>query len=360
MKSDIRNMFDKVVVIIPAYNPDDKMLSVLYKLREAGFSNIIVINDGSKKQCEDIFKKAEEILKGINARNVILYHSVNLGQGRAYKTAFNYYLQHYSDSLGVIQCDADGQHHINDICKCTKLFLEYPEEFILGVRDFSKPGIPFRSGFGNKCTSLVFNLFCGIKVKDTQTGLKGIPRKLIPFLMETYGERFEYATAVLLEVNKQRIPIRQFDIQTIYINGNESSHFNPIMDSLKIYSVLLKHTMASLSAFVIDIVLFAFFISIFKGSMSDWYIIAANYCAKVFSCSYSFMVNKELVYDQKGRFGVVLAKYIVLCAVQVTISSVVVSELFYALMWNETLIKIIVDTILFFISYKVQGKWVFQ
>lgn len=360
MKSASDNQFSRVVVIIPAYNPDEKMLKTLRNLKEAGFCNIIVVNDGSKKECDSVFEQAEQILKEMNSNNMVLVHSVNLGQGRAYKTAFNYYLLNYSDTVGVIQCDADGQHHIEDVCRCTELLLQYPKEFILGVRDFNMPGIPFRSRFGNKCTSLVFDLFCGIKVKDTQTGLKGIPRELIGYLMETYGERFEYATSVLLEVNKRRVPIRQFDIQTIYIDGNESSHFNPILDSVKIYSVLLKHTIASLSAFVIDIVLFTFFVSIFRVSLAEYYIIAANYLAKVFSCAYSFGINKKLVYHKQGGMVPILAKYVLLCIVQVTVSSLIVNKLYFMLMWNETLIKIIVDTLLFFISYKAQRKWVFR
>ena len=106
-------MRNEVVVIIPAYNPDDKLFMGLQKIIDKGFSKIIVVNDGSKEECCQIFEKVSLLLQKV--QGVILKHSVNLGQGRAYKTAFNYYLEHFSDTIGVIQCDADGQHHIDDV-----------------------------------------------------------------------------------------------------------------------------------------------------------------------------------------------------------------------------------------------------
>ena len=101
-------------------------------------------------------------------------------------------------------------------------------------------------------------------LKDTQTGLKGIPKSFIPKLLETPGERFEYASSCLLEIKKQGLEILQFPIKTIYINGNETSHFNPLLDSIRIYSLILKYLISSLSAFIVDIVAFSLFLAIFK------------------------------------------------------------------------------------------------
>ncbi len=350
---------DKVVVIIPALNPDEKLLKTLSQLMNAGYEKIILVNDGSRKEQEYIF---EEALKMGTERGIaldVLKHSVNLGQGRAYKTAFNFYLGKYSEAAGVIQCDADGQHHIDDILECTRLFLERENEFILGVRDFDSPNVPFRSRFGNKCTSVVLNVFCGINVRDTQTGLKGIPSVLIPYLMETPGERFEYATSVLLEVKKREIPITQFNIQTIYINGNESSHFNPLLDSIRIYSLLLCYVLSSVSAFVIDIVLFALFVRIFSPVIRENYILVATYLAKCFSCTYTFFINKRLVFCSNGKFISTGWKFVLLCILQATASSLLVKYFFSVLQWNEIIVKIIVDTLLFFVSFVVQQKWVF-
>ena len=346
--------YQNLVVIIPAYNPDEKLLNTLKLLKDAGFTKIIIVNDGSRNMCLPIF---EEVRKMGGA---LLEHSINLGQGRAYKTAFNFFLKAFPDEAGVIQCDADGQHSIEDIVRCADLLLQYPEEFILGVRDFNNNEVPFRSRFGNKCTNVVFKYLCGINVRDTQTGLKGIPRKLIPYLMETPGERFEYATCVLLEVKKRNVFIRQFNIKTIYINGNESSHFNPVVDSIRIYSVLLKYIVGALSAFIIDIILFTLFLNMFKEVSYKNYILLSNYLAKFFSCAYSFIINKKMVFKDKSKYSTTLVKFILLCIMQATISSFSVNRLYFIFEWNETIIKIFIDSLLFFVSFKLQQKWVFK
>lgn len=350
------NKFDRIIVVIPALNPDENLIETVAALKSniCFFSNIIVVDDGSRSESQKIFKRLED-----DFQVKILIHSINLGQGRAYKTAMNYCLRKYPDMLGILQCDADGQHHIEDIVKCAQLFEENPNSLILGVRDFDSGNVPFRSRFGNKCTSFIFKFFCDLDIKDTQSGLKGIPVSLLPALMEIPGERYEYASSVLLETRKRGVPIIQFDIKTIYINDNESSHFNPIIDSIRIYSLILKYMLSSLSSFIIDIVIFTVGISIFADITFGYYIIVATYIAKVFSCAYSFCINKNLVFQCKKQKSVFI-KYIYLCVIQATISALATTAVAKGLHCNEILGKILVDTVMFFASFQIQRKWVFK
>lgn len=354
-------MMRRVTIMIPCYKPDEKFLIHLDNLKNNGFDKIIVINDGSGECYDHFFVEAE---KKYGCK--VVTHSINLGQGRAYKTGFNYFLSETKkggrceDSIGVIQCDCDGQHCIEDIIKCESLLIENPNKFILGVRDFSDKRIPFRSRFGNNCTTFVFKFFCGLNIKDTQTGLKGIPTALIPTLMETPGERFEYASSVLLETNKQGIEIVQFPIKTIYINDNETSHFNPLIDSIRIYSLILKYLMSSLSLFVIDIVMFSIFVSLLIGIFKEYYIVISTYLAKVFSCTFGYLINKRFVFQSKGDSLVTAVKFFSLCIVQSTCSGFMTSGFVRATEWNEVLCKIIIDILLFFVSFQIQNRWVFK
>ena len=260
----------------------------------------------------------------------------------------------------MIQCDCDGQHDIEDIDRCAKLLRQNPQKFILGVRDFSDKSIPLRSRFGNHCTSFVFKVFCGLDLKDTQSGLKGIPASFIPALMETPGERFEYASSALLETKKQGMEILQFPIHTIYINGNETSHFNPLIDSVRIYSLILKYMMSSLSSFIVDIVLYSIFISLMRDISTEYYIIASTYLAKIFSCAYGYVINKKLVFQSRGESAVTAIKFFSLCVAQSTCSGFVTRELVFCTQWNEVFCKIMVDTLLFFVSFQIQNRWVFR
>jgi len=347
-----------VAIMIPAYNPDEKMISFLSDLRKAGYDKIIIIDDGSKKECYTYFETAKN---QYGCR--IVSHSINLGQGRAYKTGFNYYLSPdngFEGTIGIIQCDCDGQHHIDDINKCAELMRLHSNSFIVGVRDFGDRTIPFRSRFGNNLTSFVFKFFCGINLKDTQTGLKGIPSVLIPKLMEVPGERFEYASSILLDIHRSGTDIVQFPIQTIYINGNETSHFNPLIDSLRIYGLILKYLMSSLSAFVVDICFFCIFLSITKDVFPNMYIVISSYAAKIISCSYSYTINRKYVFENSNRPLNTVIKYFALCVIQSTFSAIGTKFLVDFLTWKEPLCKILVDTVLFFVSFQVQNVWVFR
>jgi dolichyl-phosphate beta-D-mannosyltransferase len=355
------NELEEVVIVIPALNPDEKFINFLKELRRKGIKHILCVDDGSKESSKAIFERAKD-----EYSCVVLHHSVNLGQGRAYKTAFNYYLLEstgegrYKDTIGIIQCDCDGQHHVEDILTCAGFLRAQQDKFVLGVRDFSDKTIPFRSRFGNHSTSLVFKLFCGMGIKDTQSGLKGIPKGLLPALMETPGERFEYASSCLLEMRELGVEILQFPIKTIYINGNASSHFNPLLDSARIYTLIFKYLLSSLSAFVVDIVAFSLFLWLFRGHNVSKYILLSTIFAKMISCTYTFAVNKKLVFAFRGGGGCTAVKFTVLCIVQALLSGFFTTDVVRWMHWNPVISKILVDTVLFFFSFQVQNRWVFK
>lgn len=349
-------MIEDITIMIPAYNPDNKFIEFVSDLTENGYK-IIIIDDGSRDDTKRYFDMARD---QYGCR--VVSHSINLGQGRAYKTGFNYYLSEskwggqFSDSIGVIQCDCDGQHCVEDINRCTKLLRSNPDKFILGVRDFSDKDIPLRSRFGNNSTSIVFKLFCGLNLKDTQTGLKGIPKSFIPCLMETPGERFEYASSVLLETKRKGVEILQFPIRTIYINENETSHFSPMRDSIRIYSLILKYLASSLSAFLVDIIAFSFFLSAAKGLFIHNYIIISAYLSKIISCTYTYVVNKNLGFKRKNGNIWAIAKYTALYIGQATASGFLTYTLVSVMNLNEVISKIIADIFLFFVSFRIQDR----
>ena len=224
----------KVVPIIPALNPDEKLIKSVKELIENGFEKIIIINDGSEK--EDIF---QEISK--EKECVVLTHNINKGKGCALKTAFSYYKEKLiNDYEGVITLDADGQHAIGDVINISNILVDN-KLFVLGTRLFNTKETPLRNKTGNRITSLVFEKLYGVYLKDTQTGLRAIPNHLIDLHLNTYGERFEYEINALIDLVKSYEKILQIDIKTVYLeDSNKKSHFNPLKDSYKIYKILFK------------------------------------------------------------------------------------------------------------------------
>lgn len=243
------------VIVIPAYNPGEILSEMVDKIINAlPEADIVLIDDGSEKQYKSIFEKLM-----YREHVFIVTHAVNQGKGKALKTGFEFVLHHFADRKAVITADADGQHSLSAIRTMTNHFCG-DRAIILGRRNFARNNsdvdIPLRSKLGNRMTQWIFNHLCGIKISDTQTGLRLIPVALLPDFLKLKGARYEYETNCLLWCKENGIEIKEIDIDTIYDNGNESSHFNPLADSLKIYSVILKYVCSSLLSNIIDHIVF--------------------------------------------------------------------------------------------------------
>jgi len=348
-----------IPVIIPSYEPDDKLITLLEALKQTGISHVVVVDDGSGAQYETFFELAEEM-----DNCTVLHHAVNLGKGRALKTAFNHCLRVYGESPGCVSADSDGQHTPADILACMRKLWENPQALILGCRDFDAPSVPARSSFGNKCTRKVFRYLLGLSVSDTQTGLRAIPTLFMKELMQVKGERFEYETNMLIETKNLNIPILEVPVETVYIEENKTSHFNPIKDSVRIYLVFGKFLFSSLSSSVLDLLLFHIlcmaFLPLGEEIRGIPYIVAATVGARVISAVYNFLINYRVVFKSKGNLAVTAGKYGLLAVCQMMCSAFLVNGLYGLVGGAEVLIKMPVDVFLFFASFVIQREFVYR
>lgn len=224
-------MKEDIVVIIPAYNPDEKLIQVIKDLEQNEYVNIVVVNDGSN----DI-----QIFERIKNKAIIIKHETNQGQGRAVKTGIRYVLDNCKNIRGIITMDADGQHRVEDLNNLYKEFSKNDDVIILGSRDFLKKNVPLRSKIGNIIISKMLAKKTNVYVKDTQTGMRIIPEKYLKQFEEIKGERFEFAICSIIYFIKNNVPFKELPIQSVYIDGNSSSHYKPIRDSIKIYRLMHK------------------------------------------------------------------------------------------------------------------------
>lgn len=342
----------KPVIIIPAFNPDDKLINLVEKLEKSSLP-IVIINDGSKKECADIFETLD-----LSHKCDILTHTRNMGKGAAIKTGIRYSFQRYPKSCGYVTADADGQHAAEDILKAAEALEKDPDSLILGSRNFSKKNVPYKSRWGNRITSFVFMISVGRKCPDTQTGLRGIPKEFTNICLSVPGDRFEYEMNMLLEFAHKNISFVYLPIATIYLKNNKSSHFNPVRDSVRIYLNILKYSISSLCSAVIDITAFTILINLFFGKTSAG-ILAATVMARCISGSVNFMINKHWVFKSDKSYGAESFKYLTLFCSQMLLSWAIVTVL-SNLTHNLTIIKILTDSTLFFISYQIQKKYIFN
>ncbi len=354
MNDFIKNMS----VILPSYKPDEKLLAVLEGLNEKGFSDIIVINDGSGSDFDALFEAANAY-----PNVTVLTHPENRGKGCALKTAFSYCMENRPSCTAVITVDGDNQHHPDDIFACCLKLSENPGQIVLGARSFASNEIPFRSRLGNVMTRSVFRLACGIRITDTQTGLRAIPAQYLPLMLETTGERYEYETNMLLEMKTHGVPFTEVTIRTLYLDDNDSSHFNPLKDSIKIYRTIFAFLASSLIASLLDLALFYLFVSVLAYLIPQgaWNIFIATAAARVCSSLCNYLLNSKSVFHSQNKSS--LARYYLLCVLQFAASAGLVSLaafLIHAGNLGKTIIKAIVDTMLFVLSYQIQREWVFK
>ncbi len=293
---------------------------------------------------------------------MVLTHCVNLGKGRGLKTGLNYIYTEYPECIGVVTVDGDGQHSAEDTLRVAEAMERNPGSLIMGCRNFEKENVPARSRFGNVTTSRVLKLLCGIALSDTQTGLRGIPRSVIPGYVTVSGERFEYELNMILDSKENDIPIVEVEIETIYLEDNASSHFNPLLDSIRIYSLFVKFLVVSLSSSVIDLLLFSIFCFMCKKLVPEfgYYIVASTVAARILSAIYNYSLNKNKVFKNRDGVSKSAVRYVILAVVNMAASAALVYLFFDMLHFNETLIKVVVDTVIFFLGFQIQREWVFK
>ncbi len=218
------------IILIPAYNPNNKLLKLLREIDNK--YPVILINDGSDKMYDDIFEGAKKYAHVIN-------YEENMGKGYALKTGFNYINDNYQDYI-VVTMDADGQHTLNDALKLCDRVKDNDDALMIGKRTFDRH-TPIRSRIGNRIIRKKFKKATKMNIYDTQSGLRAFSYKLIDYMLEVPGYRYEYEMNVLLNLKDNDIKYREIPIKTIYLDNNRGSHFKTIKDSYLVCKNIKKY-----------------------------------------------------------------------------------------------------------------------
>ena len=115
----------RVVVLIPAYKPDERLIELTRELRGKDL-DVLLVDDGGGEAYAHIFGDC----RALGAQ--VAVHAVNLGKGRALKTGINAALQLWPDMAGIVTADADGQHTPADILRLIDALGEHPHSLVLG------------------------------------------------------------------------------------------------------------------------------------------------------------------------------------------------------------------------------------
>ena len=337
--------YDNIAVLIPAYKPDRRLNQLVDDLLAANFERIVVVDDGGGEPFAPIFAD-------LAGKATVLTHPVNRGKGAALKTGLKEIKK--TPGVSVVTADADGQHTPEDVAKIADALLAQPDALILGSRD--KKAMPPRSKAGNTLTCGVFGLLTGLWLGDTQTGLRGLPASALDAFSALEGDRYEYEINMLICASEKKIPVKEVEIETIYIDNNASSHFNALKDGLKIYRLMFRQAgrfvLSSLISALLDVLLFSL-----AHYALGWSRVAAQIGARVISATANYLLNSRMVFGKKPT-NQSFVRYAVL-ALFILGASCLGHMALERLHVPAVTAKIIVDGLLYFLSYRVQRSRVF-
>ena len=429
-------MASRYIALIPAYEPDRKMLGVIADLGKTGF-DVVVVDDGSGPEYAELFEQAAERIPGKSGRGVtLLIHDVNRGKGAALKTGLDF-INNFMVIRGeetqnvIVAVDADGQHLAVDALRAAHTAQGNSGTLVLGSRILNKKAaassgvqsayqasgardhstdqasgntqnVPLRSRFGNAVTRQVFRLATGVPIYDTQTGLRAFTADLIPSLLAVSGDRYEYELNVLMDFAGRGIPIREIEIETVYLEGNKSSHFNTVRDSYRIYKEIAKYaatggsslhggtapaqihaeertdgaemsskngrnadgikstakqaakfSASSFASFLIDYAMYALLLMIGPG------LVFANIGARLVSSAANYTINRKLVFRSGKKVATSAVQYFALAAFILAGNTFVLHTMVASLGINSMAAKVLTEVLFFMISWTVQRYVVF-
>ena len=359
-------MKSRYIALIPAYEPGEKLISLVHDLRDRGFE-AVVIDDGSGMDYRDIFEK-------VSHDAVVLTHPENRGKGAALRNGLNYILNYMAyDEVArtpsgvrelsgrdavIVTVDADGQHLPDDVLRVARIAGSRRDALVLGSRALDED-VPARSRFGNTVTRHVYSAVTGVRVHDTQTGLRAFSRDLIPALLEIEGDRYEYEINMLLTLAAEGYTIIEERIETVYEDNNSGSHFRTVRDSLRVYREILKFSASSLASFAIDYCMYAVLLAITGTLGMTHSLVISNIGARLVSGTANYTMNRKLVFKSRTGFAKSAAQYVALAALILAGNTMVLSMLAGTFGMNSMIAKLITEMIFFVISWTVQKYVIF-
>jgi glycosyltransferase involved in cell wall biosynthesis len=359
-------MRNRYIALIPAYEPDEKIKGLADELLEKGF-DIVIVDDGSGPDFAALFEE-------LSQKATVLTHVINRGKGAALKTGLNYINKYmaYTESVltpagaetvsgrdaVIVTVDADGQHLPDDVQRVAEISAQRRDALVLGSRALGED-IPVRSRFGNTVTRHVYSAATGVRIHDTQTGLRAFHRSLIPRLLKIEGDRYEYEINMLMQLAAEGVPIIEERIETVYEDNNSGSHFRTVRDSFRVYKEILKFSASSLASFAIDYGMYALLLAATGAAGIANGLVISNIGARIVSGTANYAMNRKLVFKSRTGFAKSAVQYFLLAAFILASNTIVLSTLAGTLGINRFAAKLITEVIFFAISWTVQKYVIF-
>lgn len=198
------NQSKDILIVIPAYNEEKTIGSVIEDLRAHGYNHILVIDDGS-------IDKTFEIAASLNV--YVVKHIINIGAGGASTTGIE--IAKIIDPKIIVTFDADGQHKADEIIKLVTPIQNDEVDVVIGSRFLEKSVVPPKRFIYNKIANLVTFILYGFSLSDTQSGLKAFNRKAYNAInIDTL--RMEFCSEIIYRIKQEKLRIKEVNVKPVY------------------------------------------------------------------------------------------------------------------------------------------------
>jgi glycosyltransferase involved in cell wall biosynthesis len=205
----IKNEKDKylISIVIPVYNEDKTIYSILNNLPSKDFIEIIVIDDHS------IDNSVYEIEKAQKNRKIKLYkHNTNKGYGKTILTGIE-----NSNGKIIVTMDGDGQHSPEDIYTLVKPILDGEADYVIGSRYLGiyHYNLPLSTRIGEVIVEKLIRIFFGHKVVNNQGGFRAFDKKLISIFDNIQYKKYAFTTELIIRAAIYGYTIKEYPIKLI-------------------------------------------------------------------------------------------------------------------------------------------------
>lgn len=198
------NIIDNLYIIVPAYNEENTIVSVIRDLQQY-FKNIIVVDDGSTDLTSEILAQFD----------VLLIRKVqNEGQGAALRTGLNYCIERNFPFMATF--DSDGQHSASDLYNMFGFLIKNDLDVVLGSRFLGKAlGIsPFKYWI-LKIAVIVEKILYGIEKTDAHNGLR-VFNYYAATKLDLSANRMSHGSIIISSIIKNKLKFKEFPVTIKY------------------------------------------------------------------------------------------------------------------------------------------------
>ena len=201
----VKEFLKHVYVVIPALNEATRIGTLVDELEEKGFTNIVVVNDGSDDETAHLFDEHHQV--------TVLNHMVNLGPGAATMTGIEYAINQGAEYVATI--DADLQHHPEDLIRLFQEIESGDYDLVIGSRFLKKNQIPKSRLLYNFFGNWISYFKTGLMVTDSQSGIKVISKNFAKDLTIDYNG-FEFCIDIIKKAKLNRVKVAEFPVSVTY------------------------------------------------------------------------------------------------------------------------------------------------